>query len=126
MKKTLLTFAFCLFATSVLAGGATVTVTWDVPPNPEWGTKIYIGTETGVYPNTEDAGVGNNIYNINNLEYGTEYFLAATHYDNGEESDLCNEITWISPDAPIVEFNPMPPIDDTIKQYHFEGILTVQ
>ncbi len=114
------------FIGEALAGGANVTVVWDVPPNPEWGTKIYIGTTSGTYENTEDAGTGVNMYNIDNLQYSTQYYLAATHYYDGEESDLCNEITWISPDPPVVDFNPLPPIDDAVRKYHFEGTLTVE
>ncbi len=80
--------------------GSGVSVAWDAPTKSHWGTKVYIGTSTGVYDIIKDAGVGTTTYDITNLAYNTLYFLSALHYNGTEESSLCTEITWSSPTHP--------------------------
>lgn len=96
---------------SVSTGLAGVTVVWEQAPNTEWGTKIYIGTESSIYTYSEDAGVNTAQYTIENLEGGMQYYFTATHYDNrGNESVYAPEISW---EYPPVTFNSLPPIPNS-------------
>ena len=122
MKKRILLLAI-LFPSICLAGGATVPLTWEPLPDPTWGVKIHIGTESGNYNNTENAGINETMYQLDNLQYNTTYYIAASCYDeNGNESVVSPEVVWTSPGIPQVTFEPMPVIPDTVKQY----ILTIQ
>ncbi len=121
-KITALSFIFLfissVFITAAFAGGAQVKFGWDMAPVPTWGTKIYIGTESGVYTNSEDAGIGTNTYSMQNLEYETTYYFVATHYEAGEESEYSNEVIWTSPvPPPPTSFDPLPEILDLIREY---------
>lgn len=120
MKTILSTILFCLISSITFAGGASVTVGWDAPPVDEWGTKIYIGTTSGVYENSEGASIGATQHTIDNLQYNTPYFITATHYYKGEESEYAEEITWTSPPQPEITFNPLPEIINDVVSYHID------
>lgn len=75
---------------------------WLAPPNPEWGTKIYVGQSPGNYTNSVDCGTGTTC-TVDNLYGNTLYFFAATHYFKGVESEFSNEIQYTTPG---VTFNP--------------------
>lgn len=113
-----------LLAASVLA--AEKGFSWSAAPDPTWGTKIYIGTAPGVYPNSEDAGVGTTTYSVANLLPGTTYYITATHYNSkGYESEYAKEVVLTTEALPTLTFNPLPPVLGTgIKSYSFT--LTVQ
>ena len=113
MKKLICLF-LVLIATSAFAGGASVDFAWTQAPNDTWGTKILIGTEPGVYPNSEDAGINTTTATVENLQYSTPYFFTAVYYDqDGFESEYAQEIAWTSPDVPGVTFEPLPEIVDS-------------
>ena len=119
-KKLCICLVMVLFTTSAFAGGAQVKLGWSAAPVDTWGTKIYVGTEPGVYLNSEDAGIDTTVYTMQNLKYETVYYLTATHYEDGEESEFAAEITWTSgPKPPPITFNPLPEILETIKSYQF-------
>jgi hypothetical protein len=120
MKIFLLVSVFWIFnAVSCLAGGSTVDFRWGQPPDITWGTKIYIGTESGNYVNSENAGINTTEYTLENLEYSTQYHFTAVHYDsNGIESEYAPEVSFTTPDVPGVTFKPLPEIlDSGVKSY---------
>ena len=95
---------------SLAEAATTASFTWDTPTDITWGTKVYIGTEPGIYTNSEDAGIGTSEYTLDNaLEYDTTYYFTATHYDPAEglESEYATEISWTSPGPDSILFNPM-------------------
>ncbi len=124
-KKLLVVLLVLLFASSAFAGGAQVKLGWSPAPVPTWGTKIYVGTESGVYLNSENAGINTTVYTMQNLEYETVYYFTATHYEAGEESEYATEITWTSgPKPPPIAFDPLPEILDAIQSYQINMTVT--
>lgn len=127
MKKLTVLFTLILLATAsfCFAGGASIDFTWTQAPDPTWGTKILIGTESGNYTNSEDAGINTTTATIGNLQYSKKYYFTAVHYDqDGFESGYAPEIAWTSPDVPGVTFDPLEEIVEAIKSYKF--VLTVE
>ena len=97
------------------ANAAEVGFEWDAPENSEWGTRIYIGTESGNYRYSEDAGVGTTQILISNLVPGKVYFFAARHYWHGMESKLSKEISHEVP-SEITILPQLPAVDESIKE----------
>ena len=98
------------------ASAGAVQFQWEQAPSAVWGTKIYIGTSSGVYSNSEDAGINTTEYTLASvLEYNTTYYFTATHYNTsiGLESIKAEEIVWTSPGPDEILFNPL-----TKKQEH--------
>ena len=116
MKKILLAIiVLAIVSGTALAGD--VTLAWDAPINAEWGTRLYIGTASGVYEFSEDAGAGTVQFTIANLAPGQTYYFAAKHYFNGMESDgYSNEVAYAVP-SEITELPTVPPLDDSVKRY---------
>ena len=82
---------------------------WVQAPEVLWGTKIYIGTNSGVYDYSEDAGIYTTEYTLDNvLEYDTTYYFSATHYDlaSGGESPYAEELVWTTHSPDSILFNP--------------------
>ncbi|MBD3262733.1 MAG: hypothetical protein GF334_13870 [Candidatus Altiarchaeales archaeon] len=115
--KTLLTATtlFCLLLFAVPVGAADVTLGWDDPGEP-WGTRVYVGEESGNYQWSKDAGTGTVTVTVENLEPGKEYFFAAKHYDGGMESDFSNEVSHVVRSEITVLPN-VPELDDSVKRY---------
>ena len=128
MKNVILFFITTLLLFScnqaAYAGGDSVNFSWIKAENPAWGTKIYIGTEQGVYTNSEDAGKDTGAYNLENLQYATKYYFAATHYLDGVESVKTEEISFTTKDKPETTFSPLDEIIEAIRSYSFT--LTVE
>ena len=128
MKKiisTLVLLAALAIAVHASGGGLSVTAKWQPAPNPAWGTKIYIGTESGVYTHAEDAGVNTTEYEIDDLQPGTTYYMAATHYNvRGVESDKSTEASWTFDPVGPIETNPLPELDKEIRGYKVEMVIT--
>ena len=127
-KNVFLFFAAMLFLFSwnqeVYAGGSSVDFSWIKADNPAWGTKIYIGTEPGIYVNSEDAGKNTDVYHLVNLQYSTKYYFTATHYLDGAESIKTEEISFTTKDQPETTFSPLEEIIEDIRSYNF--ILTIE
>ena len=128
MKKSLFVILFIIFfsiPTVASAGGMSVKASWQPAPNPAWGTKIYIGTESGVYTHSEDAGVNTTEYEIDDLQPGTTYFMAATYYNvRGVESPKSTEASVTTDPIGPIETNPLPELDKEIKGYKVEMVIT--
>ena len=109
MKKLLFIISVIVYFVGLyqLLHSAEATFTW-TSANIAYGTKIYIGTESGVYSNSEDAGIGTEVYTVDDLLPATTYYFNATHYDNGIESEMTAEVIYTTPD---IDFLPMPPIN---------------
>ena len=110
-------FFVLFFSSHVAAGGLEQGFSWTAPDNASaTGTKIYVGTETGVYPNSEDAGVDTTTYNMDDLTCETTYYVVATHYSTEYtevyESDMCPEVSFTTPACMAIIFNPMPALPD--------------
>lgn len=116
MKKALLIacISICALAGAVQAGE--ITLGWNAPTNPEVGTRLYIGTQSGQYDFSEDAGTGTVQFTIANLAPGATYFFAAKHYFNGMESEYSNEVSYTVP-SEITVLPTIPPLDDSVKRY---------
>ena len=112
--KALYILAILLLAVSAQA--AEVTLAWDNPNQPTWGTRIYIGTEAGVYLYSHDAGVNTQETTIKNLEPGKTYYIAARHYVSGMQSGLSNEVAAAVP-SEIDILPPLPEIDNSVQTY---------
>ena len=112
--------ALYILAILLLAVGSTqaaeVTLAWDNPNQTTWGTRIYIGTEAGVYLYSHDAGVNTQQTTIANLEPGKTYYMAARHYVSGMQSGLSNELPVPMP-SEIDILPPLPEIDDSVQTY---------
>ena len=115
MKNIILPILYLLLMASN-ANAAEASFQWTAQPDATWGTKIYIGTEPGVYSNSEDAGVGTTNYTVDDLLPGTTYYFTATHYDTyGNESVYAAEVSTATS---TIGFNPLPPIPDSgVKEY---------
>ena len=122
-KNVFLFFTAMLFLFScghmAYAGGSSVNFSWVKADNPTWGTKIYIGTEPGVYTNSEDAGKNTDVYHLVNLQYSMKYYFTATHYLDGVESVKTEEISFTTEDQPETTFSPLDEIIEAIKSYNF-------
>jgi len=94
--KTILT-ALLILLTFATVHAAEVTLAWDAPTNPAWGTRIFIGTTAGTYTASHDAGAGVVQTKVSGLEPGKTYFFAARHYYAGAESGLSNEVNFNPP-----------------------------
>ena len=115
MKTLILALLAILIAVPAMA--ADVTLQWNAPPIPEWGTRLYIGTESENYIFSEDAGSGSVQFTISNLIPGKTYYIAAKHYLNGMESeDYSNEIEYIVPSELTILDN-LPVINEDVKTY---------
>jgi hypothetical protein len=91
-----------LFSVSAMAQ-VDVRVTWSASSATDLdGYRVYWGTQSGVYPNSQD--VGNVLtYIINDLVEGTTYFIAVTAYDvvgNESAKSVPAEIT-VDVSAPV-------------------------
>ena len=109
MRNLFLTIV-CFLAMTTLAFAGSVTLGWDALPDQANGVRIYIGTETGVYTNSHDAGAGVSETVVNNLVPGIKYFFAAKAYTpNGIYSDgYSNEVFTTIPSENILP--ELPPI----------------
>jgi len=115
MKKALIVL-LAIFAFCAVAQASDVTLAWDDPHQPTWGTRLYIGLEAGSYLYSHDAGVGVTTAKILNLVPGNTYYFAARHYAGGVQSGLSNEVSYKI--ASEVEILPGVPVaDDSIKTY---------
>lgn len=107
MKKILLAatvIVMMFLALNVFAGQATVTLTWQAPTTNADGTelkdlagyKIYYGTVSGKYDNSEDAG---NVteYKLALPKDGTYYFAVTAYDTTGNESKYSSEISRTLP-----------------------------
>ena len=84
----------CLLETTSLASSSVI-LTWDANPEPDVeGYKIYMGTASGNYSQTNN--VGNVVVaTLSGLTTGTTYYFVATAYNtSGLESDYSNEISF--------------------------------
>ncbi len=121
MQKTifntsLLVMAGVLFLTLgtmiMTVNAAEITLAWDDPQNPDYGTMILVGTEAGNYQWKHDAGIGTTQTVVSNLMSGTTYHFAAIHYHDGIESGLSNSVVasmnqWSDlPDLPALPNQP--------------------
>ena len=114
LKK--LFFVMFLLVLCTQAYASDVTLAWDAAPNAAWGTRIYIGTTTGDYTASHDAGAGTTQAVVINLQPGKTYYFAARHYYNGMQSGLSNEVNVaIAPEYTILPG--IEPIDETVKTY---------
>ena len=91
-------YSFYILAIYIIFGilpatAGDVSLAWD-PSTSEGvtGYHIYVGTASGSYDRTDDAG-NVTTYTVNNLEPGYTYYFAATAYDeSGNESGYSNEV----------------------------------
>ena len=118
MKKAIIILSalFCILTFAYIANAGEVTLAWDAPTNSAWGTRLYIGTASGQYDFSEDAGAGTVQFTIGNLAPGRTYFFAAKHYFEGHESGYSNEVAHTVP-SEITELPTVPPLDDSVKRY---------
>ena len=109
-----------LIGKTSFAGGLSQSFSWSVYSDNSntdptiVSTKIHIGTEPGVYSNSEDAGMNTQNYTIDELYCETTYFATATHYIGANESKMSEEISFTTLDCLIMIFNPLPPISESI------------
>lgn len=77
---------------------ASVTLAWNPSPDASVvGYKMYYGTNSGVYNQTNVLG-NVTTCNITNLTEGVTYFFAAKAHDiSGVESDFSNEVGYLVP-----------------------------
>ena len=73
-----------------------VNLAWDPSIGSAAGYIIYYGTTSGAYQNNADVG-NNTSCTISGLEEGATYFFAVTAYNDIDESDYSNEITYTIP-----------------------------
>ena len=104
MKKliTILTMALMLFAGTAFAG--TACLEWTPLPDQNNGVRIYIGTETGTYQWSHDAGVGISQTTVPNLLPETKYYFAAKTYtpQGVYSNDYSNEVFTTIPSENIL------------------------
>ena len=115
MKKFLLV-AILIGLLIPAAQAAEVTLAWDDSGHPEWSTRIYIGTESGVYTNSHDAGNGVVQTTVANLAPGSTYYFAAKAYYEGQESGFSNEISYIVPSDETI-LPGLPVLDDSVTRF---------
>lgn len=88
MKKLSLTTLLLFIAW--VASSKMVAFQWNASASVT-GYKLYYGTESQNYTRVVD--VGNGLSTSLELEVGQTYYIAATAYDAGNESDFSNEVT---------------------------------
>lgn len=103
MKKIILTI-FCFFVMVGVACAGSVGLEWSPLTDQTLGVRIYIGTISGTYTNSHDAGVASSTVTIDNLNTGTTYYFAAKAYDqNGNYADsFSNELSYTVPPETIL------------------------
>lgn len=106
MKTLCLASVLILLAVTAHAGS--VTLAWDASPSTGvTGYRLHYGTQSGVYTATLDAG-NVTTATISGLADDTTYYIAATAYNPGYESNYSNEVsyrnstvpTWTKPEPP--------------------------
>lgn len=85
---------------SVSAQQASVTLTWDPPPETGIaGYRLYSGLTSGIYTNT--INVSATRHTVTNLVFGARYFFAVTAVSaQGLESGYSNELPFLVPSKP--------------------------
>lgn len=120
MVKRLLTsvlLLIVLLAAPGVANAGWVALAWDEnsPADEVTGYKIHWGTQTGVYPNTEDVGNVTRCF-IASLPDGVTLYFVATAYNKYAESEYSNEVSGIAnPDPPPAAGVPTIPTNLIIK-----------
>ncbi len=96
-----------------------VGLAWDPSPDPTVaGYRLHVGTTSGVYTQTFEAGI-NTSMTVPNLVPGTTYFFAATAYNSAQvESAVSNEVSYTVPGGqpsptPSPSPTPTPPPEGT-------------
>lgn len=117
-----LLLSILLLCFSLVAEAAEVKLAWDDPNQPTWQTRIYIGTESKVYTNSQAVNAGVSETVIKNLVEGTTYFFTARHFTETQESGDSNEVTYTVPES---DRGVLPPLDSLpeIKGYEFKGLI---
>jgi len=106
MKKLFLTV--CFLAIASVSWAASVSLAWDPLSNPNLGVRIYIGTESGIYTYSHEAGIGTTETTIDDLASGeTYYFVARSFTTGGSESRDSNEVScYITPAGVVLPVAP--------------------
>ena len=110
--KPLLTILLAVLSVTALAAppapkpGAVCPLAWNASPDANVaGYKLYAGTASGSYGQTNFVGNVTNTV-VTGLADGTVYFFAATTVStNGTESGFCNEVSVRTPRAPLKLFH---------------------
>ncbi|MGD9362935.1 MAG: fibronectin type III domain-containing protein [Desulfobacterales bacterium] len=85
-----------LYLLPLITYASEVTVTWDASGESTTGYKIHYGTKSGDYDNTADVGNFPGC-TISGLQAGVTYYFAATAYNDIDESDYSEEISYTVP-----------------------------
>jgi hypothetical protein len=88
-----------LFAALMMAitpAAKSVTLSWNSNTEPNVaGYNVYLGIQSGVYTNVQNAGNSTNIL-LNGLATGVRYYFAVTAYSTaGIESDYSSEVSYL-------------------------------
>ena len=102
--KTIITILMALMLFAGTAMAADVCLEWTPLSNQNNGVRIYIGTETGAYQWSHDAGAGVSKATVENLLPGTKYFFAAKAYtpQGVYSNDYSNEVFTTIPSENIL------------------------
>ena len=103
MKKLFLTGLIFFLGVSVAIAGSAM-LEWTPLPDPANGVRVYVGTETGVYQWSHDAGIGVSETIVKNLAPGIEYFFAAKAYNpkGVYSTTYSNEVFYTVPGEDIL------------------------
>ena len=102
MNTKKLYILFCAFLSLIIfcpvTFAADVTLAWDPNPTPPDGYRLYYGTASGNYTESEDVG---NVtqYTLTNLSENDTYYIVVRAYNDTGESGNSNEVSWTY-DAP--------------------------
>jgi len=95
-------FAFLLICLAPAHASQNAALGWDASQSSDVaGYRIYSGTSSGVYQQTDDAGPSTT-GTLSGLTGATTYYFAVTAYDSrGLESTPSNEVSFTTPSDPI-------------------------
>jgi outer membrane biosynthesis protein TonB len=90
-----------IYSTTILAAGrlhADVTLSWDPDSDPFIvGYRLYLGTTSGVYTQTAEAGSATSVL-ISNLVAGKTYYFAVSAYNSSAvQSTFSNQVSYTVP-----------------------------
>ena len=119
MIKIMLSLMVLLMSYNLaFAGGLSQSFTWTQGAS-GYGTKIYIGTETGNLQYSYDAGTDTSMFTVTDLFCETTYYAAAAHYADVsgagiQESALCPEVSFTTDACMSITTNPMPELPNPV------------
>ncbi|MCM3901223.1 MAG: fibronectin type III domain-containing protein [Pyrinomonadaceae bacterium] len=89
-------------STDTKTPSGSVTLSWDAPPPPVRGYKIFYGTtQGGPYDSLIDTGAVPpgpvQVYTVRGLQPNTRYYFVVRAYNNAGQSSLSNEAVGTAP-----------------------------